>query len=285
MHRSTTIINLIQLSLLIISASSLVLHPPTFCGKIKLQNNNNNSFFLNQILVCKSQTLYFRTSLGLFPISSLNYESKTLTISHKSCSSSLHYVSPKLLSLGLPTPHPNSLLLLNCSNQIKQPPPITASPHLYNCTTVSNCKVDETKSSSTCWFIKDAEKLEMRFHPKHLNCSHYARIYKGVDEKVELGTRVSFDLPDKLPNICDECNKPQGNCGVGLKCICHPKQCTAYLSFHSAFVLTFTVETPHSGFDLYQNSQQRLQYIDPSKLIVYLPKIKNASITCDLCVG
>ncbi|KAK9156677.1 hypothetical protein Scep_003251 [Stephania cephalantha] len=223
MQRSTTIINLIQLTLLIISASSLALHPPTFCGKIKLQNNKNS--ILNQILVCKSQTLYFRTSLGLFPISSINYETKTLTISHKYCSSSsLHYVSPKLLSLGFPTPQPNSLLLLNCSNQRKQQPPITASPHLYNCSTVSHCKVGETKSS-TCWFIKDAEKLEMGFHPKHLNCSHYARIYKGFDEKVELGTRVSFDLPDKLPNICDECNKPQGNCGVGLKCICHPKRC------------------------------------------------------------
>jgi hypothetical protein len=52
------------------------------------------------MILCRSQKLYFRTSLGLFPASSINYASKTLTISHPSCSSSRHYISPSLLSAG-----------------------------------------------------------------------------------------------------------------------------------------------------------------------------------------
>ncbi|KAI3984870.1 hypothetical protein MKX01_004638 [Papaver californicum] len=69
----------------------------------------------------------------------------------------------------------------------------------------------------------------MSFDPKDFNCSHYSRIYKYKDlsygEKYELGTRISFDIPDHVPNICDECRKQNGKCGVGLKCICYPKQC------------------------------------------------------------
>lgn len=45
--------------------------------------------------------------------------------------------------------------------------------------------------------------------------------YEGVD----LGTRISFDIPDHVPDMCNECKKPNGNCGVGLKCICHAKDC------------------------------------------------------------
>lgn len=45
--------------------------------------------------------------------------------------------------------------------------------------------------------------------------------YEGVD----LGTRISFDIPDHVPNMCNECKKPNGNCGVGLKCICHANDC------------------------------------------------------------
>ncbi|KAI3844868.1 hypothetical protein MKX03_008299 [Papaver bracteatum] len=83
------------------------------------------------------------------------------------------------------------------------------------------------ESSSSCWLIDDSEKLEIGFDPKDFNCSHYSRIYKDsyVGEKYELGTRISFDVPDHVPNVCDECRKQNGNCGVGLKCVCYPKQC------------------------------------------------------------
>ncbi|KAL2536154.1 uncharacterized protein Fot_17545 [Forsythia ovata] len=36
---------------------------------------------------------------------------------------------------------------------------------------------------------------------------------------------ICFDIPDHVPNPCEECKKPDGNCGAGLRCICHPKEC------------------------------------------------------------
>lgn len=68
-------------------------------------------------------------------------------------------------------------------------------------------------------------------YPKDLNSLRYNRVYRNpsVAEKLgegyELGTRISFDVPDHVPNICDECQKPHGNCGVGLRCVCHPQEC------------------------------------------------------------
>ncbi|KAG8371196.1 hypothetical protein BUALT_Bualt13G0061900 [Buddleja alternifolia] len=42
---------------------------------------------------------------------------------------------------------------------------------------------------------------------------------------LKMGTRVSFDVPDHVPNPCDQCEKRDGNCGAGLRCLCHPKLC------------------------------------------------------------
>ncbi|KAI3832733.1 hypothetical protein MKW98_002279 [Papaver atlanticum] len=208
--------------------------PTSYCGKIKIQkpfslhNYNEPSSILSQVLLCKSQNLYFRTSIGLFPLSSIDYDSKTLTISHfSSCSSaSQKFISPNLLTAGFPslTDKPNSLLLFNC---LKQSKPMSLLSH--NCTKLYGCEKMSTslESSSSCWLIDDSEKLEIGFDPKDFNCSHYSRIYKdsSFGEKYELGTRVSFDIPDHVPNICDECRKQNGSCGVGLKCVCYPKQC------------------------------------------------------------
>ncbi|CBI17076.3 unnamed protein product, partial [Vitis vinifera] len=71
----------------------------------------------------------------------------------------------------------------------------------------------------------------MGFEPKELNCSHYSRVYRDSsgdddgDGGFELGTRISFEVPGHVPDICKECEKSNGNCGVGLRCICHPKEC------------------------------------------------------------
>ncbi|KAK8601730.1 hypothetical protein V6N12_051557 [Hibiscus sabdariffa] len=141
---------------------------------------------------CKSQKLYFRTSLGLFPISSIDYTSKTLSVSHSTCSSSEQFVSPTLLSAGFPSPpQPNSLLLFNCSQE-RHPP----ASFISNCTRLHIYK---------------------RVHRRSLSDEDY--------EGVDLGTRISFDVPDHVPDFCNECKKPNGNCGVGLKCICHAKEC------------------------------------------------------------
>ncbi|KAF7152893.1 hypothetical protein RHSIM_Rhsim01G0207500 [Rhododendron simsii] len=69
-------------------------------------------------------------------------------------------------------------------------------------------------------------------YPKDLSTLRYNRVYRNssvvekLGERYELGTRISYDVPDHVPNICDECQKPNGNCGVGLRCICHPRECS-----------------------------------------------------------
>lgn len=204
------------------------------CGKHQIrtpfldQNHSNNLFSpLNHLILCKSQKLYFRTSLGLFPISSIDYTTKTLTISHhSSCSSSLHYVSPSLLSAGFPSPpQPNSLFLFNCS-------PNTKGAHHQLAPYVRNHKCSNPcgeASSSPCLVVENIVKLDMGFHPRNLNCSHYSPVFKKSDDVgYEVGTRVSFDIPDHIPDVCSECRKPNGNCGVGLKCVCHLQDCSKY---------------------------------------------------------
>ncbi|GLT82054.1 hypothetical protein SLE2022_004680 [Rubroshorea leprosula] len=209
------------------------------CGNIPIQtpflrSNSSKPPVQNSMIICKSQKLYFRTSIGLFPVSSVDYTTKTLTISHSSCSPSRRYISPALLSAGLPPPpHPNALLLFNCSN--KRNP---LSPYIRNCTRLHQCgsasdqiKEQKVKVPNSCLIVQDIEKLEMGFHPNELGCSDFRRVHRrsliDVDEYegVELGTRISFDIPDHVPDMCKECEKPNGNCGVGLRCICHPKEC------------------------------------------------------------
>ncbi|KAG2674494.1 hypothetical protein I3843_13G123600 [Carya illinoinensis] len=218
--------------------------PTSFCGKIQIQypflNNSNSteSSLLHRMIQCKSQKLYFRTSVGLFPVSSINYTRKFLTITHRHCSSSEHYVSPLLLSAGFPPPPPpmlNSLLLFNCSNKAHP-----FSPVIRNCTRLpascgSSSKVQKLEQKpgvphSSCLLVHDLEKLGVGFSPKDFNCSHYSHLHRSLsgenyEEYHELGTRISFDIPDHVPNPCNECEKPNGNCGVGLRCICHPNEC------------------------------------------------------------
>ncbi|XP_077241226.1 uncharacterized protein LOC143881820 [Tasmannia lanceolata] len=237
--KPTFLFTLLNLLFILPSSSQPTLKnstPTSYCGKIKIQypfslHNSINSSPLNQMLLCKSPNLYFRTTLGLFPVSSIDYKEKTLTISHLSCSSSHHFISPTLLSAGFPSlPQPNSLLLFNCSNREK---PISYLPqnctHFYGCRPLTDSNKQVDKGPFSCLFVDDYEKLETGFDPKELNCSHYRRIYRSssssFNEGFEFGTRVSFGIPDHIPNICDECSKPSGNCGIGLRCICHPSEC------------------------------------------------------------
>lgn len=204
----------------------------SFCGDIRIQEplislqNSTKSSLLNHITVCKSQKLYFRTTLGLFPISSINYTSKILTISHPPCSSSLQFISPLLLSAGFPTPTPNSILLFNCSTR-SHSFISNCSKFLHACRVSSQIRGKDHESA--CLLIDHLDKLNMGFEAKdELNCSHYRRVYKDAsgDGGFVLGTRISFEVPDHVPNICKECEKSNGNCGVGLRCICHPKECS-----------------------------------------------------------
>lgn len=63
-----------------------------YCIEIKTQTsffNPNSSItsLLSNITLCRSQNLYLRTSLGLFQVSSVDFDARLLTISHP-CSSS-----------------------------------------------------------------------------------------------------------------------------------------------------------------------------------------------------
>lgn len=242
-------IHLLQVLLLLnISFSTSLSQETTIsnCGKIRIHSpfslqNSTSISPLTRMLLCKAQKLYFRSSVGLFQVSSIDYETKLLTISHSFCSSISHFISPTSLSAGFPhPPQPNSLVLYNCSSQKK-----TVSPYMRNCTSLPGCggsyskhhQQELAKGLSTCFVVEDIGKLDVDFHPREMNCTHYRRIYRNasVDDSFdgfELGTRISFDIPDHVPNPCDECKKPNGNCGIGLRCVCHPKECSKqYLLF------------------------------------------------------
>lgn len=202
-------------------ASTIQGIPERSCGNMTLKPpfTNPNSSLLNHLLLCKSEKLYFRTSIGLFEISSIDYTNKLLTVSHNVSSASA-FVSPTHLSAGFPlNSRPNSLILFDCSKQ--------SSTRLHfpcNSTELSGLK-QLVRGFRSCSVIDDAGKVEKSFHPKDSNCTHYSRVYKTVG-KFLLGTRISYDIPDHVPNPCDECEKHDGNCGVGLRCVCHPKLCS-----------------------------------------------------------
>jgi len=218
---------------IIVSCSSI-----PYCGNIKTQTPflNSNSSILDSILLCISQNLYMRTSLGLFHVSSLDYNGRLLTITHSSCSS-LQYVSPLAVTAGFPSPpEPNSLVLFNCSSRRH---PIL--PTMQNCRDLYKCGGAVSPSSTTqenhnhphdhpCLLVEDLRKVDKDFHPRHLNCSHFIWVHRstsdgGHDRGFKVGTRLSVDIP-RVPEICQGCEKPNGSCGAGLNCLCHPKECS-----------------------------------------------------------
>ncbi|CAJ1956092.1 unnamed protein product [Sphenostylis stenocarpa] len=57
----------------------------------------------------------------------------------------------------------------------------------------------------------------------------YTENPRMVKLKDVLGTWMSFDVPNHVEDLCKECEKPNGDCGVGLKCLCHAKECSKCL--------------------------------------------------------
>ncbi|ESW22092.1 hypothetical protein PHAVU_005G126500, partial [Phaseolus vulgaris] len=88
---------------------------------------------------------------------------------------------------------------------------------------------EQENSPNSCLVIEDLEKVDKGFHPKHLNCSHYIWMHRsssnGEAEGYVLRTWMSFDVRNHVEDLCKECEKPKGHCGVGLKCLCHAKEC------------------------------------------------------------
>ncbi|KAL6199763.1 hypothetical protein ACLB2K_029546 [Fragaria x ananassa] len=184
---------------------------------------------INQMIICKSQKPYHR------------YE--TLNISHPSCSSSINYASPNLLSTGF-TSRSNSLLLYNCSNS---KPPLSPLLHTLTCLqhaygTSSNEEL-EGISSTSCLLVDDIRRLEMELNPSDLNCTCYSRVNRKSSgenyEEHDLRTRIAFEVPDHIPNICNECQKVNGKCGAALGCICHPKERKNKVTSRGGSIISF----------------------------------------------
>ncbi|XP_075500213.1 uncharacterized protein LOC142538802 [Primulina tabacum] len=203
--------------------------PVSRCGSTVIQEpfvaqNPTNSSILNHMILCNSGKLYFRTTIGLFPVSSIDYLAKLLTVSHTGCSSTSNFISPYHLSAGFPlTPSSNSVILLNCSKKVHKIPSSSCDNHTR--TFDHGCGNSSVKGLFSCLALDEFESLGKSFDPyKEMDCTHYRRVYRNGD-RLEMGTQIRFDIPDHVPNPCDQCEKPYGNCGVGLRCICHPRKC------------------------------------------------------------
>ncbi|XP_020208515.1 uncharacterized protein LOC109793454 [Cajanus cajan] len=170
-----------------------------------------------------------------FPSFFTCYNSRLLTISHP-CSSSLHYISPLAVTSGFPSlPEANSLLLYNCTSRRDSIPSFLGiCKGLHKCGAAGSTSYriqEQEKNPYSCLVIEDLQEVDKGFRPQHLNCSHYRLVHRSSSkvEGYELGIWVSFDVPNHVEDLCKECEKPNGNCGVGLKCLCHAKECSECL--------------------------------------------------------
>ncbi|CAA7025660.1 unnamed protein product [Microthlaspi erraticum] len=108
-----------------------------YCSKLKTRDlylspiSNQSIIAATNLITCRSGKLYFKTSIGLFHVSSIDYATKTLILSHSS----------------------------------------------------------------------------------------------GSEKVKKLGARVSLEVDGHLPDLCIACERPDGNCGAALRCLCHPKDC------------------------------------------------------------
>ncbi|AES88315.1 transmembrane protein, putative [Medicago truncatula] len=41
--------------------------------------------------------------------------------------------------------------------------------------------------------------------------------------------RITVNVPTHVPEFCEGCENPNGNCNAGLKCLCHLKECNGHL--------------------------------------------------------
>lgn len=111
------------------------------------------------------------------------------------------------------------LLLFNCS---------AWSPH--NSSVARGCRlfhVADEEDRYTCLFADDIKNPGTGFDVrKALNCSNHLWVYRNSTDENGPEKRMFLDIPDHVPNICDQCKKPDRHCGLGLRCICHPKECS-----------------------------------------------------------
>ncbi|KAH9295941.1 hypothetical protein KI387_039529, partial [Taxus chinensis] len=184
-----------------------------------------------------AQKLHLRTSSGLFEVQGLDYNTQTMIISDPSMStcSSLNPITHQHFSVDSllpPTPN-NTILLFDCPLAIASSGlcnlnlPRFSSEFCHKRCEQGVMDHEQGSSSSLACCATDFERLGKRSLGE-LQCKFYANVYGGMEgSKWGYGIRLSFSLPDHIPDntLCDECYKLNGDCGIGLKCICHPQQC------------------------------------------------------------
>ncbi|XP_051120344.1 uncharacterized protein LOC127244073 [Andrographis paniculata] len=212
------------------------------CGGITIQEPFDSE--LRQMLLCQSDKLYMRSTVGLFEISSIDYVKKLLSVRLNQCASASSFVSPNHLSAGFPPPPiPNSLVLLNCSNTTRLSSSTLSEPcsrdgwklsgscsHGFGLGLRSGLghEYSSSSSSSKCVFVRDVGLLGMDLDPaagaEAMKCTHYySAVYRKNDDMLEGGgMKISFEVT----NPCDRCRKPGGgDCGAALRCLCHAAEC------------------------------------------------------------
>ncbi|XP_031402917.1 uncharacterized protein LOC116212439 isoform X2 [Punica granatum] len=119
-------------------------------------------------------------------------------------------------------PNTSLLLLFNCSLRIPE-----SSSLAQDCSLI---RAADEEAQYLCSYMGDIKKPGIWPNSrKALNCSNYRSVYINSMDEYKLATRMSVHIPDHVPNLCDQCKNPGGHCGVGLKCICHPKECKEQL--------------------------------------------------------
>lgn len=63
--------------------------------------------------------------------------------------------------------------------------------------------------------------------PQHNHTNYYGNI--STETPFLNSIKVTVDIPNHVADICKGCEKPDGNCGAGLKCLCHAKECSKCL--------------------------------------------------------
>lgn len=214
------------------------------CGNISVKHpfiseeGCGGAFPYTQLLQCNGEKLHLRTMSGLFQVQEINYEAKTMAISDPSMStcSSLNPIADHLSfsadSLLPPTPH-NTILLLNCSQKYSDLCKNTSSVDcqaLYESCPAFDGLREQVRSSSSSLGCCATDFQRLGNHSlKELQCSHYTSVYRKEDNDAvaAYGVRLSFSIPDGGLDLrlCDECQRPDGDCGIALRCICYPNEC------------------------------------------------------------
>eukprot|EP00252_Welwitschia_mirabilis_P015482 TRINITY_DN3402_c0_g1_i1.p1 TRINITY_DN3402_c0_g1~~TRINITY_DN3402_c0_g1_i1.p1 ORF type:complete len:282 (-),score=21.12 TRINITY_DN3402_c0_g1_i1:443-1288(-) len=200
------------------------------CGNIPLKHpfgpgEGCGAFPYNQLLSCEGGTqLRLRTSSGPFDVQHVDYDKKTMTITDTSKST----CSPLSGSVFAPDAvlqpvSRNIMILFDCPESLSES--VCSQIASVDCNALrSRCGGLNSGGNRSCC-ASDFARLG-KGGLRATGCGRYASLFGLDGGGWGYGLRVSFDLPEQVPlRLCAECERPDGNCGVALRCICFPRSC------------------------------------------------------------